>query len=207
MKWIVPLKLGNWKWICMFESGFFFFFFSLYIFYTGEYILDVSRQSDSGLPERLICSHMHTHTIAFGWRWKWKRVTDADFLLQLCLSGQDIPGQTWVTCDMALSDSKVSADLIPSVRTKPVSTQQLRCKQPVLWKNAILLLSVETQRHLFPPSTYPHNLSTSHSCTLSFLHTVKLYARSLCNLRVAWRTVWLATDDLMFGLRQPFFLE
>lgn len=67
--------------------------------------------------------------------------------------------------------------------------------------------SVETQRNLFPPSTYPYNLSTSHSCTLSFLHTVKLYARSLCNFRVAWRTVWLATDDLIFGLRQPFFLE
>ncbi len=76
-----------------------------------------------------------------------------------------------------------------------------------LWKNAIMFLSVETQRHLLPLSTYPHNLSTSHSCALSFLHTVKLYARSLCNLRVAWRTVWLATDDLMFGLRQPFFLE
>lgn len=144
----------------------------------------------------------------------WKRLTDADFLLHLCLSGQDIPGQTWVTRDMALSDSKVSADLIPSARTKPVSTQQLRWKEPALWKNAILLLAVETSTavlFLYPLSRMIwvqviHALC--HFCIPS-----NKYARSLCNLRVVWRNsltghrrfnVWSSSAIFFSSISAPY---
>lgn len=93
---------------------------------------------------------------------------------------------------MALSDSRVSADLIPSERTKPVSAQQLRRKEPRLWKNAILPLRQNSAK---PPNT-------SHSCAPSFLRTVKS-TLSLCSLP----TVQLSTDDLICGLGQAFLLK